>query len=178
MGAEQEVFPKGKVCRERFLMRIFASVGTHPQPFDRLLKELDRIAAGKDMEIFAQVGNTNFKPKNYAFKKFLNEEEYQLAIKKAGLVISHGGAGTIINALRNRKPLVIVPRLKRFGEHTNDHQLDLAKALASRGKAVAVEKISDLESAIHTAFKSKAQISSEREGLIREIGIFLQGLDK
>jgi len=47
-------------------MKVFASVGTHPQAFDRLLKELDGLAAkNPDLEIFGQIGNTSFKPKNF-----------------------------------------------------------------------------------------------------------------
>ncbi len=160
-------------------MKVFASVGTHPQPFDRLLKELENTAKAKpSWKIFAQTGNCSFEPKAFQFKKFLNEKEYMQAIKEADVIVSHGGAGTIINALRQHKPLVIAPRLQRFQEHTNDHQLDLARALASKGKAIAVEDMKELEKAIGQAAKTRPAVSSERQGLIREIKTFLGALDK
>jgi len=160
-------------------MYVFASVGTHPQSFDRLIKELQKIASNSpNLHLFAQTGNSALEPKGFPFKKFLNEEEYMQAIKKADVIVSHGGAGTIINSLRNNKPLVIVPRLQRFSEHTNDHQLDLALALASKGKAIAVKDVKDLRKAIQEAANYKPSLSSERQGLIKEIKSFLQVLDK
>lgn len=141
---------------------IFATVGTHPQPFDRLFIELDRLVEdGKIREtVFGQKGCTKYEPKNFECKKALNAREHCRAIKKARIVVSHGGAGSIINALASRKPLIIVPRLKKFCEHTNDHQLDLAAALEKKGKCVAVKNIKELGRAIKKARPAK---SAERE---------------
>jgi len=155
-------------------MKIFVSVGTHPQPFDRLLKELDRIAAsGKDI-FFAQTGNSSFQPKNFKSKKFLDEGEYKARIREAGLVISHGGAGTMINALLEKKPLLVVPRLEKFGEHTNDHQLDLARAFETEGKAIALENISDLEATIERTKSFRPRLASNKDLLIAKIRDFLE----
>jgi len=155
--------------------KIFASVGTHPQPFDRLLKELDDFAAKhKELEIFAQTGNSGYAPKNFCFEKFLGGKEYDLRMAWADVVVSHGGAGTIINALLGRKPLVVVPRLKKFGEHTNDHQLDLARALEEKGKAIAVFGIGDLEKRVLDAFSFRPNLESGRRGLVDRIAFFLE----
>ncbi len=59
-----------------FEVKIFASVGTHQQPFDRLLRQLDSIAGKRRQDIFAQTGNSNYKPVNFAFKDFLDAKEY------------------------------------------------------------------------------------------------------
>lgn len=160
-------------------MKIFASVGTHPQPFDRLLRQLDSIAAeNRGWEVFAQTGNSNYKPEGIAFKNFLDAEEYDDKMRWCDLAVSHGGAGTIINALLNRKPLVVVPRMQCFKEHTNDHQVDLAMALDGKGKAICVKEIRNLGKAIKRAAGFKQALASERAGLVREIKLFLQGADR
>ena len=89
-------------------------------------------------------------------------------------MISHGGAGTIISSMLQGKRLVVVPRLQRFGEHTNDHQLDLAKSLSKEGKAIAVEDIGQLEKAIERAAVFRPRVASNKQGLIEKIGQFLE----
>ncbi|MDP6671171.1 MAG: PssE/Cps14G family polysaccharide biosynthesis glycosyltransferase, partial [archaeon] len=135
------------------MTKIFVSVGTHPQQFNRLLEELDKLAGTNRLgtEIFAQTGNSNYTPKNFKSEKFVGEKDYNSKIGKADVIVSHGGAGTIINALRSGKKLVVVPRLKKFGEHTNNHQLDLAKSLEKQGKCLAVYNIAELGNALKKA---------------------------
>ncbi len=155
--------------------KVFISVGTHPQAFDRLLKELDSIAAKHaEFKIFAQAGNSKYKPKNFEFEKFLKGKQFDEKIQWADIVLSHGGAGTIINALLNKKPLIVVPRLKKFGEHTNDHQLDLANALEREHKVIAVFDMNELEEKILKAISFKPNLSSDKERLIKRISLFLE----
>ena len=155
--------------------KVFVSVGTHPQPFDRLLRELDAVAARhKEIEFFAQTGNSGYAPKNFRFEKFLGGNEYDSRMLWADVVVSHGGAGTIINALLGKKPLVVVPRLAKFGEHTNNHQLDLAGALEEKGKAIAVFGIGDLEKRVLDAFSFRPNLESDRRGLVGRIASFLE----
>ncbi len=157
-------------------MKIFASVGTHPQGFDRLVEKLDEIAPSLGAEVFAQTGNSVYEPRSFPFKKFLTENEFQKKVREADIVISHSGAGTIINSLLQKKKLIIVPRLKRFSEHTNDHQLDLAKALEAEGKCIAVFDVKNLGKAIERAKLFRPRIASNKENLIREIKIFIESV--
>lgn len=155
--------------------KIFVSVGTHPQAFDRLLKQLDNIAAkNSELEIFAQTGNSKYKPRNFIFEKFLKGKQFDEKMQWADIVVSHGGAGTIINALLNKKPLIVVPRLKKFGEHTNDHQLDLANALEREHKVIAVFDMNKLEEKILKAGSFKPNLLSDKERLIKRISLFLE----
>lgn len=148
---------------------LFVTVGTHSQQFDRLLKEIDRIAEKrKDLVFFAQIGNSKYIPKNFFYKKFLSKEEYEKNFN-ADIIISHGGAGSIIHTLTLKKPLIVVPRLKRFNEHTNDHQLELAEFFERKKKCICVREIDELEKAIEKAKNFKPRIEEERERLIREI---------
>jgi len=128
---------------------IFVSVGTHPSPFNRLLLELDNFAKTSKLKIFVQTGTSTYKPNNYQYKQFVSPEEYEQLTKKSKLIIGHGGAGIIGTALSENKPLIIVPRLLKFKEHTNNHQLELANQLEKEKIALVVRNISDLANAIN-----------------------------
>ena len=158
-------------------MRIFVALGTHPQQFDRLLEKIDSLVASKKIkaEVFAQTGSSGYGPKNYKSREFLSPEEFSKEFEKADIIISHGGAGAIINALESKKPLIIVPRLKRFGEHTDDHQLDLAMAMHERKKAIAVFDLEKLPEAIEKAKHFRAEKESERNSLVKRLEKFIDG---
>ena len=112
---------------------IFVTVGTHGQQFDRLLKKIDQLKGEQKIseEIFAQIGHSTFSPKNFSFKKFLSDSEFEKKVSQSSLVISHAGAGAIITSLKYAKGLVLVPRMQEFGEHTDSHQIDLARFMES-----------------------------------------------
>ena len=44
---------------------------------------------------------------------------------KADIVITHGGTGAIVGALKKGKKVIAVPRLAKYGEHVDNHQLQL-----------------------------------------------------
>jgi UDP-N-acetylglucosamine transferase subunit ALG13 len=150
------------------------TVGTHPQQFDRLLKEVEVLAEkNKSWIVFAQTGNSRIQPKNFDFKKFLSPKEMEQRIKQSNVIISHACAGSIIGALEEKKPLIVVPRLQAFSEHTNDHQKDLAVAMQDAGKLIAVLEIKDLEKAIKRSEKFRPTESTGSAGIIMEIEEFL-----
>jgi len=155
-------------------MMIFVTAGTHTG-FDRLLKEVDRIAgSGKINEEFVvEFGNSNFEPKNLKKIKFLPRKEYLKNLKDSELVIIHGGSGSVLDVLINKKKAIIVPRLKKFREHENDHQMDLAQALEKSGRALAVYEISNLEQKITNAKNFSPKFSSEKSGLINALEEFI-----
>ena len=107
---------------------IFVVLGTQKFQLNRLLQKLDEyVEQGllKD-EVFAQIGNSTYKPKNYKYKDFVDKKEFDETVAKADVVIAHSGVGTIITAIQ--KPVIVYPRLAKYNEHVDDHQLDIAKA--------------------------------------------------
>jgi len=160
------------------MKKIFVSVGTHPQSFDRLMKALDELlGSGKlKAEVFAQSGSCAHKPKHFSAKPFLSQEEYDKWMREASVVIAHGGAGTIINALLLGKPVVVVPRLEKFSEHTNDHQLDLAEALYARKKTLYVKDMKKLGETINAAYNFRPASGSDRAKLEKRLSGFLDSL--
>jgi UDP-N-acetylglucosamine transferase subunit ALG13 len=153
-------------------MKIFVTVGTHKKGFERLIRELDRLQGEKKLKgkVFAQVGSTSkFKPHHLGFTEILPLEDFQKKISEADLIISHGGAGTIIDVLNQRKPLVLVPRLKKFKECVDDHQLDLCRALEREKKVLSVYNIKDLLKTIEKAKKFKFKFHARDKNLIGEV---------
>ncbi len=153
---------------------ILVLTGTHNQGFDRLIKAIDKLAESFEENFLIQTGNSKIKPKNCKWKKFFFPQEMEKKIKESSLVITHGGAGSIINSLKNRKPIVIVPREKKFKEHVNNHQIDLAKALEKENKAVMEKTVKNLGNAIKKA-RNFVEVKQNNTEIIKEIKFFLEG---
>ncbi len=125
---------------------IFVTVGVS-QPFDRLIKEIDRIADTIPDAIFAQIGRTHYMPKKIKFYRIMSEQELSLNIKEADLVITHGGFGSIFSVLSMDKPLIAVPKTFELDKTDND-QTDLVKHLEAKGRLIGVYDITDLRKKI------------------------------
>lgn len=104
---------------------IFVTLGSQKFQFNRLLKAVDELDT--DEEIFAQIGYSDYKPQNYKYKEFLDREEFAAWEEKADIVITHGGTGAIIGAVKKGKKVIAVPRLAKYGEHVDGHQIQLIK---------------------------------------------------
>lgn len=126
---------------------IFVTVGTHEQGLDRLLMELDRLVETGEIkhEVFAQIGYSNYIPKNYEYKKLLGFDEMESYVKKSDIVITHGGPGSIFQSLQHNKIPIVVPRNPEFKEHVDNHQILFTKRLESSDKILAVYDINELE---------------------------------
>jgi beta-1,4-N-acetylglucosaminyltransferase len=128
---------------------IFLTVGTQ-FPFDRFVRAVDNIFDQGliDEEIFAQIGETSYKPRNFESVVSLEKKVFDERFKRASSVISHAGVGTITVALKNHKPLLVMPRMKRYKEHVNDHQVATAKKFEELGHILAVYDVKDLPNGI------------------------------
>ena len=119
---------------------IFITVGTHEQPFDRLLKCIDKLVEDGKIkeEIVCQKGYTDYEPKNYKAEKLIPYEKMQENIKNARIVITHGGPASFLDPLSIGKIPIVVPRQKDFNEHVNNHQLEFASEVEKRMKNIIV----------------------------------------
>ena len=113
---------------------IFLTVGTQ-FPFDRLVKAVDKAAGtnGFDEQIVAQIGDTSYCPENFEAAPSVDKAVFDQHFNGADSIISHAGMGTITMALDHRKPLLVMPRLKKYGEVVNNHQLAIAKKFEQLG---------------------------------------------
>lgn len=106
---------------------IFITLGSQKFQFNRLLKAVDELVVAEKIkdEIFAQIGYSDYNPANYKYEHFLDREKFSQVMDKAEIVITHGGTGAIIGAVKKGKKVIAVPRLAKYGEHVDDHQLQL-----------------------------------------------------
>jgi UDP-N-acetylglucosamine transferase subunit ALG13 len=113
---------------------IFLTVGTQ-FPFDRLVKAVDKAAGtnGFNEQIVAQIGESSYCPENFEATPTVEKAVFDRHFSKADCIISHAGMGTITMALDHRKPLLVMPRLKKYGEVVNDHQLAISKKFEQLG---------------------------------------------
>ena len=108
---------------------IFVTLGSQKFQFNRLLKKIDELISDGiiNEEVFAQIGESTYTPKQFSCTRFLNREEFSEYMEKCNIVITHGGTGVIINAVKKGKKVIAVPRLKKYNEHVDNHQLQLLK---------------------------------------------------
>lgn len=104
---------------------IFVTVGTHEQPFDRLVAYIDQLKETGVLteDVVIQTGFSTYEPKHCRWQKLFPYKEMVELVEQARIVITHGGPSSFIMPLQIGKIPVVVPRQKRFEEHVNDHQL-------------------------------------------------------
>ena len=124
---------------------IFLTVGTQ-FPFDRLVRAIDRIISEGVIgdKVFGQIGYGACKPSNFECVASMRKGEFDKCFAEASAIIGHAGMGTISMALNGRKALLVMPRLKKYGEVVNDHQLGIAKSFSELGHILAAFGVEDL----------------------------------
>jgi UDP-N-acetylglucosamine transferase subunit ALG13 len=162
---------------------IFVTVGTHEQPFNRLLESIDKlIEKGIIKEkVIMQIGYSTYIPKHAEWFRFKDFNSIKKIMKRAKIVITHGGTGSIFTALNLNKRVIVVPRLKKFREHTDDHQLQIVKELEKEKMLIGVYDIDQLEEALKKVKRIKMNLKQKlREKKIPMIPIindFLKNLN-
>ena len=159
---------------------IFVCVGSRPYQFNRLFEELDRlVAAGRVKgDVFAQIGASTYKPKNFAFERFMDPDAFRARMAEANIVISHGASGSIMGALNAGKKVIAVARLAKYGEHINDHQAGINETLAAEGLVLAVREMDELGDAIEAMESGRVRLkpwhNPNPNAIIDEIDRFIQ----
>lgn len=128
---------------------IFVTVGTHEQPFNRLVEYMDKWAAVHEEEVIIQTGFSTYEPTNCHWQKLFPYHEMVRNVGEARIVITHGGPSSFIMPLQIGKIPIVVPRKFEFNEHVNDHQVDFCKQVAQRkGNIIVVEDVNKLRDTI------------------------------
>lgn len=128
---------------------IFVTVGSQKFPFDRLIRKVDQMLREGliQEEVFIQTGASRCVP-SCPHQAFCEGEQFQTLLETCSVLITHGGAGTMVDAVKRGKRVVVVPRLARYGEHVDDHQLQLMEALGDRGLLCPCPEVDRLEQAL------------------------------
>lgn len=129
---------------------IFITVGSQKFQFNRLLIKIDKlIESGIIKEkVFAQIGVSDYKPMYFECVDFMTQEEFNNNIDLADVVITHAGTGVIVNSVKKGKKVIGVPRLSKFGEHVDDHQVQLIKEFGNLNFIEPCYEIGKLEDAL------------------------------
>lgn len=130
-----------------YLLMIFVTLGSQNFQFNRLLKQIDILIEQGIItdKVFAQIGASDYKPVNFEYKNFLNRDEFSDIMDSSKIVITHGGTGAIIGAVKKGKKVIAVPRLAKYGEHVDDHQIQLLQQFDGMGIIKACYDIANLE---------------------------------
>lgn len=159
---------------------IFVVLGTQKFQFNRLLAQMDSLIERNLLaeDVFAQTGNSGYVPRHYPYAPFLDKEPFEEKMAACGLLIAHGGVGTIISGLSKYKPVIVCPRRKAFGEHVDDHQFEIARAFSQRKHALLCDDMDKLSDAIAQSREFCFEpYRSHREQVIRTIEAFLSAVD-
>lgn len=138
---------------------IFVALGTQDKDFSRLLKAIDReIEKGTIKErVIVQAGYTKYESENMEIFDLIPTDEFNELIRKSDLVITHGGVGNILSAIKCGKPVIAAARLKKFKEHTNDHQRQIIDEFSSQGYILELRDFNKLGKMIEKARNFKAK---------------------
>lgn len=138
---------------------IFLTIGTH-EPFDRLVRAVDDWAEsrGRD-DVFAQIvdpGEHGYRPRRMEWTGKMPPEDYARVFEQAEFVVAHAGMGSIITAMTQRRPIVIMPRRSHLREQRNDHQFATARRFAERGGVIVAEDETTLPGTLDATVASLA----------------------
>ncbi len=157
---------------------IFLTVGTQ-FPFDRLVRAIDKVIGenGFEEKIFAQVGCSTYCPHNFESLPSLEKEIFDKYINEASAIIAHAGMGTIIASLEHNKPLLVMPRLKKYGEVVNDHQMAIAKKFEQLGHILVAQTEKELAEKIKQlkCFVPRPR-ENQTQAVVDRIAGFLNGI--
>lgn len=158
---------------------IFIVLGTQKFQMDRLLKEIDiLIEANKIKEdVFAQIGNSNYTPKNYNYEKFLTPEYFEDIIKECRILITHSGVGTIMKGIKYDKKIIVYPRLEKYKEHVDNHQCEIAEAFANQNFVLYCKEEDSLEKLIEKCdIHQFSKYVSNKDKIINRIEDFIDNM--
>ncbi len=147
------------ITEEIFIKVIFVTVGTHEQPFDRLVKKIDDLKTQGiiDEEVVIQTGYSNYEPIHCTWEKLYPYKDMLRFVNDARIIITHGGPSSFIMPLQIGKVPIVVPRQVKYGEHINNHQVTFCKAVEERNGNIIVVSDMDGLGEVITTYESRVR---------------------
>lgn len=142
---------------------IFVTVGTHEQPYDRLVKALDDLKRENIIspDVFIQSGYCTYKPRFCDHAGFIGFNQMLEHMAAADIIITHGGTGSVMLALYHKKIPLVMPRQKRYNEHIDDHQVHFCRMMEGKGKIIAAYEVEDLGAAINNYHRRMLELQRQ-----------------
>lgn len=156
---------------------IFVTLGTQDKSFTRLLKAIDKeIEKGniKD-KVIVQAGLTKYSSPNMEILDLVSEDEFDKLVDECDLLITHGGAGSILAGIKRNKKIIAAARLAKYKEHTNDHQKQIIKEFSNKGYILELRDFNSLGKLIEKSksFKPK-KFTSNTDNMIKLISNYIE----
>ena len=155
---------------------ILITLGTQDKEFTRLLDEVQKqIDKGniKD-KVIVQAGHTKYASKDMEIFDLIDREKFSELISECNLLITHGGVGSIITGLQNNKKVIVAPRLAKYNEHMNDHQIQITENFSKKGYIIPLYEKDDLGTVLKQAEKFKPnKYKSNTKNMIKLISSFI-----
>lgn len=150
---------------------ILVTLGTQNNSFHRLLEEVQKNIDNGNIkeEVIVQNGYTKFDSKQMKLIKEIPQDEFNKLIDQANLVITHGGVGSIITAITKGKKVIAIPRLKKYNEHVNDHQIEIIDSFNEKGYIIGIHSVEELGKALEEAENFKPQKYVKNTGIILKL---------
>ncbi len=172
----RKIWEKSKILGENNL--IFVTIGTM-YGFQRLIKEMDEIAKNIAEEVIMQIGKTAYEPKNTGYFRFASRHMMNKMYRDSRVVICHAGVGSILSAMEYKKPIIVMPRRKEYGEVIDDHQFEITKELESEGIIKAAYDTYELRNIFnypinfHNGIKKKNTLARELKEYLNQLNVYI-----
>ncbi len=158
---------------------ILVLLGTQNNSFHRLLEEIDRLKNNNIIhdKIIVQAGHTKYKSTGMEIIDLIPKEKLEKYVDEADIIITHGGVGSIISAIKKNKKVIAVPRCHKYGEHVNDHQRQIVQVFNEKGYIVGIDGVEELENAIKSIEEfTPAKYQQNNEKMLKTISDFIDSL--
>jgi UDP-N-acetylglucosamine transferase subunit ALG13 len=156
---------------------ILVTTGASQFPFDRLLEAVGELETGEP--IVVQHGCSAVRPDNGQCLDFVPMADLGRLIDEARVVVTHAGVGSILLCLSHGRRPIVVPRMKRYRETVDDHQVESARRFDAAGLVTLVEDPADLSAALLQGAAAELVAPTFGEGaLVRDLrGYFEQTIE-
>lgn len=146
---------------------ILVTLGTQKEQFTRLLDYIEK--SNINDEIIVQAGHTKYDSKKMKIFDFIPYEKMTEYIKKADLIITHAGTGSILMPMKQGKKIIACARLEKYGEHVDDHQLQIIEIFRDEGYILEIKEFDDLDNIMNKLekFKPKKYISNTEKFILK-----------
>lgn len=162
---------------------ILILLGTQDAPFPRIIETTKQALSNLAWQqtVVVQAGHTTYQAPNaqWQIADFLSQAEFEQAIAQAEIIICHGGAGTMMTAMKKQKQVIVMARKLEFAEHNNDHQAELADKLASDGYLQHVQTLAEMQAALQ---RIQQQTFQPRpfdfvNGVVKQVELLIDNLE-
>ncbi|MCI8470998.1 MAG: hypothetical protein HFJ35_06010 [Clostridia bacterium] len=158
---------------------ILVLLGTQNNSFHRLLEEIHRLLKKEEIkdEVIVQAGYTKYQSENEKMKifDFIEKQELEELQKKADLIITHGGVGSILQSITKDKKVIAIPRLHQYQEHVNDHQKEIVELFNEKGYIIGIQGVEELQGAMKQVEKFRPKkYQKNNEKMLKIIEDFIE----